>query len=154
MLSWVSKLAPEGQFDSAARKVETNLTDLGIQWIAADHPTKLACGQLMADVLRRLIPDYDFGRNIHVQFLAFVIEKPVEMREQAAKQFSENAAAARTQDPALFIALGFIGLLFTLFAINARARRAATRQRTGDLYTNHCRNINDVIQYALFFRAI
>jgi hypothetical protein len=154
MLNWISWLTPEGQLDSATRKIETNLTELGTQWVFADHETKLACGQLMADTLRRLIPDYDFSRNIHVQFFDFIRDKPVDILEQGAKQFSETAAAARTPNPALFIVMGSIGQLFLLFAVNARTKRAGTRKGTGDLYTSHGRTINDMIQYVLYHRAI
>jgi hypothetical protein len=153
MLNWVSRLTSEGRMDGATREIETALTALGTQWVYADHETKLACGQLMVDALRRIIPDYDFSRNIHVQFFSFIHDKPVEILEQGAKQFSETAAAARTENPALFIVMGSIGQLFSLFAINASTRRAGTRKATGDLYTSHGRTINDMIQYVLFHRA-
>jgi hypothetical protein len=118
MLNWVSRLTPEGRLDVATRKIATALTALGTQWVSANHETKVACGQLMVDTLRRIIPDYDFSRNIHVQFFSFIHDKPAEILEQGAKQFSETAAAARTENPALFIVMGSIGQLFSLFAIN------------------------------------
>lgn len=154
MLNWISRLTPEGQLESATRTVETALTELGTQWVYADHETKLACGQLMVDTLRRIIPDYDFSRNIYVQFFDFIRDKQVGILQQGAKQYCETAAAARTQNPALFIVMGSIGQLFSLFAINTGTKRAQTRKATGDLYTNHSRTINDMIQYVLYHRAL
>jgi hypothetical protein len=126
---------------------------LGTQWVLADHETKLAVGQLMMDALRHLIPEYDFGRNIHVQFFDFVRDKPVEILEQGAKQFSELAAAARTENPALFIVMGTISQFFSLFAVNAATKRAETRNATGALFTAHSRTLNDMIQYVLYHSA-
>jgi hypothetical protein len=102
------------------------------------------------------MPDYDFSRNIYGQFFDFVRDKPVDLREQGAKEFSEIAAAARTENPPLFIVMGAIGQLFSLFAINATTKRDETRKATGALYTAHSRTINDMImiQYVLYHRAI
>lgn len=154
MLNWISGLTPEGRLDNAVIQIETALTALGTQWAQADHEVKLAGGQLMMDTLRHLIPDYDFSRNIHVQFFGFVRDKPGNLLEQGAKQFSELAAAARTENPPLFIVMGAIGQLFSLFAINATTKRDETRKATGALYTAHGRTINDMIQYVLYHRAI
>jgi hypothetical protein len=154
MLNWVSRLTPEGRLNDAMRQIETALTAIETQWVYADHEVKLACGQLMADTLRRLIPDYDFSRNIHVQFFDFIRDKPNEILEQGSRQFSETAAAARTENLALFIVMGSIGQRFSLFAINAATKRDGTRKATGDLYTGHSRTINDMIQYVLYHRAI
>jgi hypothetical protein len=120
----------------------------------AGHEVKLACGEFMMDAMRRLIPDYDFSRNVHVQFFCFVQGKPVELLEQGAKQFSETAAAARTENQSLFIVMGIIGQLFSLFAINTATKRDDTRKETGALYTAHSRTVNDMIQYVLYHRAI
>jgi hypothetical protein len=154
VLNWVSRLTPEGQLDSAVSQIEAALTALGTQWVLADHEAKLAGGQLMMDTLRHLIPDYDFSRNIHVQFFGFVRDKPVDLLKQGAKQFSELAAAARTENPTLFIVMGAIGQLFSLFAIGVSTKRDETRKATGALYTAHSRTVNDMIQYVLYHRAI
>jgi hypothetical protein len=154
MLNWVSGLTREGRLDDAVSQIETALTALGTQWVQADHEVKLAGGQLMMDTMRRLIPGYDLSRNMHVQFFSFVRDKPVEHLEQGAKQFSELAAAAKTDNPPLFIVMGTISQLFSLFAINATTKRDETRNATGALYTAHSRNINDMIQYVLYHAAI
>ena len=154
MLKWVSGLTPEGRLDGAVSQIDTALTALETQWVLADHEAKLSSGQLMMETMRRLIPDYDFSRNIYVQFFNFAKDKPVELLEQGAKQFIELADAARTENPPFFIVMGTIGQLFSLFAINATTKRDETRKAIGALYTAHSRTINDMIQYVLYQRAI
>jgi hypothetical protein len=154
MLNWVSSLTPEGRLDGAVRKVEAALEALGTEWFAANHETKLACGQFAIEAVRKLMPDYDLGRNLYSQFFFFATDRPATVLEEGAKQFSEIAAAAKVENPPLFIAMGSIGQLFSLFAINAITKREQTRQATGALCTSHSRTINDMIQYVLYHRAI
>jgi hypothetical protein len=71
-MSWISKLTPEGRLHNAVSEIEAALTTLGVQWATAEHEVKLAGGELMMDTMRRLIPDYDFSRNVYVQFFGFV----------------------------------------------------------------------------------
>jgi hypothetical protein len=152
-MGWLRRLTPEGRLDAAVSQIETALTKLGVQWMAADHEVKLAGGQLMMDTMRRLIPDYDFSRNVYVQFFSFVRQMPVELLEQGAKQCGEIATAARTENQPLLIVMGTISQLFSLFAINAATKRDQTRKATSDLYTAHSRTVNDMIQYALYHRG-
>jgi hypothetical protein len=122
MLNWVSSLTPEGSLDDAMRKVEASVKDLGMHWCAADHETKLACGQFVIEALRKLMPDYDLSRNLYSQFFFFAKDRPATVLEEGARQFSDIAAAARVESPPLFVAMVSIGQLFSLFAINAVAK--------------------------------
>jgi hypothetical protein len=108
----------------------------------------------MMDTMRRLIPDYDFSRNVHAQFFGFVRKKPADLLEQYAKQFSELAASARIENQSRFIVMGIIGQLFSLFAINTATKRDDTRKKTVAIYAGYSRTVNDIIQYVLYHRAI
>jgi len=149
----MSRLTPEGQLAGAAGSIETAVAELGIQWFAADHEAKLACGIFVIELIQKLIPDYDFSRNIYAQFFFFAKDRPVKLLVEGAKQLSETAAAARTEDPAVFIAMGSVGQLFSLLAISLSTNREATGQTTGDLYASHSRTVNDMIQYVLYHRG-
>jgi hypothetical protein len=127
MLNWVSSLTPEGRLDGAVRKVEAVVEALGTQWFAADHEAKLACGQFVIEAVRKLMPDYDLSRNLYSQFFFFATDRPATVLEEGAKQLSETAAAAKSENPPLFIAMGSIGQLFSLFAINAITKHAKRR---------------------------
>ena len=47
MLNWISGLTSNGRLDDAMHHLEAAVKALGIQWFAADHEAKLACGQLV-----------------------------------------------------------------------------------------------------------
>jgi hypothetical protein len=153
MLKWISGLTPEGQLDAAMHKVEEALKVLGIQWFAADHETKLACGQFVIEALRKLMPDYDLSSNLYSQFFFYTTDQPAKVLEEGAKWFTETAAAAEVENPPLYIAMGSIGQLFSLSAISAATKSEKTRQASGALYGSHSRTINDMIQYVLYHRA-
>ena len=73
--------------------------------------------------------------------------------EEGAKWFNETAAA-KDDDPPLLIAMGSIGQLSNLYAINAAAKGEKTRRnKSGTLYTTYSRTVNDMIQYVLYHRA-
>ena len=153
MLSWISGLTSDARLDGAMHNAEAAAKALGIQWLAADHEAKLACGQLVIEAIQKLIPNYDLSRNLYSQFFFFATRQSTTDLEEGAKWFSETAAAAKDENPPLFIAMSSIGQLFSLYAINAAARSEKTRQASGTLYTTHCRTINDMIQYVLYHRA-
>jgi hypothetical protein len=153
MLNWISRLTPEGQLDGAMLKVEEALKTLGIEWFAADHEAKLACGQFVIEALRKLMPNYDLSRNFYSQFYFFATDKPATTLEEGAKWFNETAAAAKAQNPPLFIALGSVGQVFILYAINAVTKSEKTRQAFSTLNASHSQTINDMIQYVLYHRA-
>ena len=153
MLNWISGLTSGGRLDGAMRSAEAAVKTLGIQWFAADHDAKLACGQLVIEAIQKLIPNYDLSRNLYSQFFFFANSQSATDLEEGAKWFSETAAAAKDENPPLFIAMSSIGQLFSLYAINAAAKNEKTRQASGTLYTTHSRTINDTIQYVLYHRA-
>jgi hypothetical protein len=101
MLKWISGLTPEGQLDGAMHKVEEALKVLGIQWAAADHETKLACGQFAIEALQKLMPNYDLSRNLYAQFYFFATDRPIKVLEEGAKWFTETAKAAEVENPPL-----------------------------------------------------
>ena len=78
---------------------------LGIQWFAADHDAKLACGQLVIEAIQKLIPNYDLSRNLYSQFFFFANYQSTTDLEEGAKWFSETAAAAKDGNPSLFVAM-------------------------------------------------
>jgi hypothetical protein len=153
MLKWISGLTPEGRLDDAMHKVEAAVETLGTRWFAADHGAKLACGQFVIEALRKLMPDYDFSRNLYSQFFFYTADRPATVLEDGAKWFSETAAAAEVENPPLFVAMSSIGQLFGLSAISAATKSEKTRQASGALYGSHSRTINDMIQYVLYHRA-
>jgi hypothetical protein len=153
MLNWISGLRSVGRSDGAMHDAEAAVKALGNQWFAADHEAKLACGQLVIEALKKLMPDYDLSRNLYSQFFFFATSQSATVLEEGAKWFSETAAAAKDENPPLFIAMGSIGQLFSAYAINAAARSEKTRQASGTLYTTHSRTVNDMIQYVLYHRA-
>ena len=63
MLNWISGLTSEGRSDGAMHDAEAGVKALGNQWFAADHDAKLACGQLVIEALKKLMPDYDLSRR-------------------------------------------------------------------------------------------
>ena len=71
MLNWISGLTSDGRLDGAMHNVEAAVKALGIQWFAADHEAKLACGQLVIEAIQKLIPNYDLSRNLYSQFFFF-----------------------------------------------------------------------------------
>jgi hypothetical protein len=93
------------------------------------------------------------SRNLYYQFFLFATHQTAADREEMAKWFNKTAAAAKDEDPPLFIAMSSIGQLFDLSAINAAAKREKIRQASGTLFTTHSRTINDMIQYVLYHRA-
>ena len=153
MLSWISGLTSDRRLNGAMRPAEAAVKALGIQWFAADHDAKLACGQLVIEAIQKLIPNYDLSRNLYSQFFFFATSQSATDLEEGAKWFSETAAAAKDENPPLFIAMSSIGQLFSLYAINAAAKNEKTRQTSGTLYTTHSRTVNDMIQYVLYHRA-
>jgi hypothetical protein len=153
MLNWISGLTSDGRLDGPMHNAEAAVKALGIQWFAADHEAKLACGQLVIEAIQKLIPNYDLSRNLYSQFFFFATHQSTTDLEEDAKWFSETAAAAKDEDPPLFIAMSSIGQLFSLYAINAAAKGEKTRQASGTLYTTHSRTVNDMIQYVLYHRA-
>ena len=153
MLNWIPGLTSDGRLDGVMHNVEAAVKALGIQWFAADHEAKLACGQLVIEAIQKLIPNYDLSRNLYSQFFFFATHQSTTDLEEGAKWFSETAAAAKDENPPLFIAMSSIGQLFSLYAINAAAKSEKTRQASGTLYTTHSRTINDMIQYVLYHRA-
>jgi hypothetical protein len=154
MLKWVSGFSPEGRLYGALQKIETAVGELGMQWFAADHDAKLACGQYVIEALRKLMPDYDFSRNLYAQFFFFAKDRPATVLEQSAKQFTEIATSARIENPPLFVAMGSISQLFSLFAISGATKGEKTRQAAGAVYTSHSRTMNDMIQYVLYHRGV
>ena len=92
------------------------------------------------------------SRNLYSQFFFFATHQSTTDLEEGAKWFNETAAA-KDEDPPLFIAMSSIGQLFNLYAINAAAKGEKTRQASGTLYTTHSRTVNDMIQYVLYHRA-
>jgi hypothetical protein len=122
MLSWISGLTPEGRLNGAMHEIEAALKMLGIQWFAADHEAKLACGQFVIEAVRKLMPEYDLSGNLYSQFYFYTTDRPATVLEEGAKWFSETAAAAKVENPPLSIAMGSIGQLFSLCAISAATR--------------------------------
>jgi hypothetical protein len=153
MLKWISGLAPEGQLDGAMHKVDGALKVLGTHWFAADHEAKLACGQFVIEAVRKLMPDYDLSRNLYAQFFFFAKDRPTKVLEEGAKWFTETAAAAEVENPPLFIAMGGIGQLFSLWIILTATKSEKIRQASSALFNSHSRTINDMIQYVLYHRA-
>jgi hypothetical protein len=68
MLNWISGLTSDGRLDGSMHNAEAAVKALGIQWFAADHEAKLACGQLVIEAIQKLIPNYDLSRNLYSQF--------------------------------------------------------------------------------------
>ena len=79
MLSWISGLTSDARLDGAMHNAEAAAKALGIQWLAADHEAKLACGQLVIEAIQKLIPNYDLSRNLYSQFFFFA-NSPVHHR--------------------------------------------------------------------------
>ena len=151
-LNWTSGgLTPEGQLDGAMHEVEAAVETLGIEWFAADHEAKLACGQFVIEAVRKLMPDYDLSRNLYSQFFRYATDHPA--FEEGAKWFNKTAAAAKAENPPLFVAMGSIGQLFSLSAISAATKSKKISEASGTLYTSHSRTMNDMIQYVLYHRA-
>lgn len=153
MLNWISGLTSDGRLDGAMHNVEAAAKALAIQWFAADHEAKFACGELVIEAIQKLIPNYDLSRNLYSQFFFFANHQAATDLEEGAKWFSETAAAAKDEKLPLFIAMSGIGHLFSLYAVNAAAKSEKTRQASGTLYTTHSRTMNDMIQYVLYHRA-
>jgi hypothetical protein len=153
MLNWISGLTSDGRLDGAMHNVEAAVKALGIQWFAADHEAKLACGQLVIEAIQKLIPNYDLSRNLYSQFFFFATHQSTTDVEAGVKWFSETAASAKDENPPVFIAMSSIGQLFSLYAINTAAKSEKTRRASGTLYTTNSRIINDMIQYVLYHRA-
>ena len=153
MLNWISGLTSERRLNGAMHDAEAVVKALGIQWFAADHDAKLACGQLVIEAIQKLIPNYDLSRNLYSQFFFFANHQSTRDLEEGAKWFSETAAAAKDGNPSLFVAMSSIGQLFSLYAIHAAAKSEKTRRASGTLYTTHSRTVNDMIQYVLYHRA-
>ena len=153
MLNWLTGLTSDGRLDSAMHNAEAAVKALGMQWFAADHVTKLACGELVIKTIQKLIPNYDLSRNLYYQFFFFAAHQSATDREEVAKWFNETAAESKNKSPPLFIAMGSIGQLFDLYAINAAAKREKIRRASGTLFTTHSRTVNDMIQYVLYDRA-
>jgi hypothetical protein len=153
MLNWISGLTSDGRLDGAMHNVEAAVKALGIQWFAADHEAKLACGQLVIEAIQKLIPNYDLSRNLYSQFFFFATHQSTTDVEAGAKWFIETAASAKDENPPVFIAMSSIGQLFSLYAINTAAKSEKTRRASGTLYTTNSRIINDMIQYVLYHRA-
>ena len=152
MPNWLSRLTSD-RLDGVMHNAAAAVKALGIQWFAADHETKLACGQLVIEAIQKLIPNYDLSRNLYYQFFFFATHLSAADREEIAKWFNETAAEVKDENPPLFIAMSSIGQLFDLSAINATAKREKSRQASGTLFTTHSRTINDMIQYVLYHRA-
>ena len=152
MPNWLSRLTSD-RLDGVMHNAAAAVKALGIQWFAADHETKLACGQLVIEAIQKLIPNYDLSRNLYYQFFFFATHQSAADREEIAKWFNETAAEVKDENPPLFIAMSSIGQLFSLYAINAAAKGEKTRQASGTLYTTHSRTVNDMIQYVLYHRA-
>ena len=154
MLNRISGLTSDGRLDGAMHNVEAAAKALAIQWFAADHEAKFACGELVIEaILQKLIPNYDLSRILYSQFFFFANHQSATDLEEGAKWFSETAAAAKDEKLPLFIAMSGIGHLFSLYAVNAAAKSEKTRQASGTLYTTHSRTMNDMIQYVLYHRA-
>ncbi len=153
MLNWISGLTSERRSDGAMHDAEAAVKAFGIQWFAADHEAKLACGQLVIEALKKLMPNYDLSRNLYSQFFFFATKQSATDLEEGAKWFSETAAAGKDENPPLFMAMSSIGQLFSLYAINAAAKGEKARQASGTLYTTHSRTVNDMIQYVLYHGA-
>ena len=153
MLNWIPGLTSDGRLDGVMHNVEAAVKALGIQWFAADHEAKLACGQLVIEAIQKLIPNYDLSRNLYSQFFFFATHQSAADLEEGAKWFNKTAAAVKDENPPLFIAMSSIGQLFSLYAINAAAKSEKTRLASGTLYTTLSRTINDMIQYVLYHRA-
>lgn len=134
MPNWLSRLTSD-RLDGAMHNAAAAVKALGIQWFAADHETKLACGELVIEAIQKLLPDYDLSRNLYYQFYFFATHQSVADREKIAKWFNETAAQAKDENPPLFIAMSSIGQLFDLSAINAAAKREKIRQASGTLFT-------------------
>ena len=152
MPTWLSRLTSH-RLDGVMLNATAAVKALGTQWFAADHETKLACGQLVIEAIQKLLPNYDLSRNLYYQFFFFATHQSVADREKIAKWFNETAAQAKDENPPIFIAMSSIGQLFDLSAINAAAKREKIRQASGTLFTTHSRTINDMIQYVLYHRA-
>jgi hypothetical protein len=99
MLNWISGLRSVGRSDGAMHDAEAAVKALGNQWFAADHEAKLACGQLVIEALKKLMPDYDLSRNLYSQFFFFATSQSATVLEEGAKWFSETAAAAKDENP-------------------------------------------------------
>jgi len=153
VLNWIPGLKSKGRLEDALHNVEAAVKALGTQWFAADHEARLACGQLVIEAIQKLIPNYDLSRNLYSQFFFFGNQQSTTDLEEGLKWFSETAVTTKDENPPLFIAMGSIGQLFSLYAINAAAKSEKTRQASGTLYTTHSRTVNDMIQYVLYHRA-
>ncbi len=95
MLKWLLDRTPEGRLANAADKIDMALTQLGTQYAFADHETKMAVGHFVIETLQRLIPTYDFSRNVHVQFFDFIRNQSKANLEQSAEHFTGLAASAK-----------------------------------------------------------
>ena len=67
MLNWISGLTSDGRLGGAMHNVEAAVKALGIQWSAADHKAKFACGELVIEAIQKLIPNYDLSCNLYSQ---------------------------------------------------------------------------------------
>ena len=123
MLNWISGLTSNGRLDDAMHHVEAAVKALGIQWFAADHEAKLACGQLVIEAVQKLIPNYDLSRNLFYQFFFFATHQSAADLEEGAKWFSETAAEAKDENPPLFIAMGSLGQLFSFVCNQCRCKK-------------------------------
>jgi len=94
MLNRISGLTSDGRLDGAMHNVEAAAKALAIQWFAADHEAKFACGELVIEAIQKLIPNYDLSRILYSQFFFFANHQSATDLEEGAKWFSETAAAA------------------------------------------------------------
>jgi hypothetical protein len=53
MLNWISGLTSDGRLDGAMHNVEAAAKALAIQWFAADHEAKFACGELVIEAIQK-----------------------------------------------------------------------------------------------------
>ena len=97
MLNRISGLTSDGRLDGAMHNVEAAAKALAIQWFAADHEAKFACGELVIEAIQKLIPNYDLSRNLYSQFFFFANHQSATDLEEGAKWFSEQRRRRRTK---------------------------------------------------------
>jgi hypothetical protein len=98
MPNWLSRLTSD-RLDGVMHNAAAAVKALGIQWLAADHETKLACGQLVIEAIQKLIPNYDLSRNLYYQFFFFATHQSAADREEIAKWL--NSGGGEGRKPAL-----------------------------------------------------
>ena len=97
MLNRISGLTSDGRLDGAMHNVEAAAKALAIQWFAADHEAKFACGELVIEAIQKLIPNYDLSRILYSQFFFFANHRPPRILRKMQNGLAKQRRRRRTK---------------------------------------------------------